>query len=56
MSEPTHERRRFEVDPLADHPVGPDDLGNVVLHGVGLVARGWRWVGRRVHRLVGRGG
>ena len=53
MSEPTGGRGRFEVDPLSDHPVGPDDLGNVVMHGVGFVARGWRWAGGRVRRLVG---
>jgi hypothetical protein len=39
------ERRtsRHAVDPLTDYPVGPDDAGNAVLHGLGLLARTWRW-------------
>lgn len=43
-------RDRVEPDPLADYPVGPDDAGNAVLHGLGLLSRAWRWVVAKVRR------
>jgi hypothetical protein len=46
------ERRtsQHEVDPLADYPVGPDDAGNAVLHGIGLLSRAWRWFVAKLRR------
>jgi hypothetical protein len=38
------------VDPLADYPVGPDDAGNAVLHGIGLLSRAWRWFVAKLRR------
>lgn len=46
--------RPFEPDPLADYPVGPDDLGNVVVQGLGFLSRGWRWIRGRTRALYGR--
>lgn len=37
----------WNADPTADHPIGPDDAGNAVMYGIGILARGW-------HRLVGK--
>lgn len=36
------ERRRWQTDPTADYSVGPDDAGNIVMHGIGLVVSAWR--------------
>jgi hypothetical protein len=47
------EERRVEwnTDPAADYPIGPDDAGNAVMHGVGLLVGGWRWfVGKLSNR------
>ena len=45
----TAERRsRWNVDPAADYPVGPDDAGNAVMVGIGFLVRGWRWLVAKV--------
>jgi len=36
-------RAEWNTDPMADYPVGPDDAGNAVMHGIGLLVSGWRW-------------
>ena len=36
----------WTTDPMTNFPVGPDDAGNVVMHGIGFVVRGWRWLVR----------
>ncbi len=42
------EKRRVEwpTDPMTNYPVGPDDAGNVVMHGIGFLVSGWRWLVR----------
>ena len=42
--EPGQRRPAWNADAAADYPVGPDDAGNAVMHGVGFVVAGWRWL------------
>lgn len=35
-------RTEWNTDPMVDYPVGPDDAGNTVMHGIGLLVSGWR--------------
>jgi hypothetical protein len=39
----------MEHGPATDYPVGPDDAGNAVMHGVGLLVSGSRWITSKVH-------
>jgi len=34
----------WATDPLANYSVGPDDAGNIVMHGIGFLVKGWRWL------------
>jgi hypothetical protein len=40
----------WDTSPLADYPVGPDDAGNAVMHGLAFVQRCWRWLIAKVTR------
>ena len=41
-------RSEWNTDPTTDYPVGPDDAGNAVMHGIGLLVCGWRWITGKV--------
>jgi hypothetical protein len=43
-------RAEWNTDPMADYPVGPDDAGNAVMHGIGFLVGGWRWFVSKVSR------
>jgi hypothetical protein len=43
-------RSEWNPDPMMDYPVGPDDAGNAVMHGIGLLVSGWRWFAGKVSR------
>ncbi|MCX6522211.1 MAG: hypothetical protein NTZ21_16255 [Actinobacteria bacterium] len=32
------------MEPTADFPIGPDDAGNAVMHGIAIVTATWRWL------------
>jgi hypothetical protein len=34
----------WNTDPLTNYPVGPDDAGNAVMHAIGFLVSGWRWL------------
>lgn len=38
----------WDPDPTSDYPIGPDDAGNAVMHGIGLLVGGWRWITGKV--------
>ena len=38
------QRTGWDTDPIRDYPIGPDDAGNAVMHGIGLLVSGWRWI------------
>ena len=40
----TSGRSGWRTDPTQDIPIGPDDAGNAVMHGIGLLVAGWRWL------------
>jgi len=43
--QPTGQRRsEWNTNPTADYPIGPDDAGNAVMHAIGLLVTGWRWL------------
>ncbi len=53
MAEPTKpdaDRRTWNTEPTIDHPVGPDDAGNVVMHGIGMLVSAARWVRGKLTR------
>ncbi len=37
-------RSDWNTDPLTNYPVGPDDAGNIVMHAIGFLVSGWRWI------------
>ena len=41
-AQPGPGRSEWNVDPTTDYPVGPDDAGNAVMHGIGFLVTGWR--------------
>lgn len=41
-------RSEWNVDVTTDYSVGPDDAGNFVMHGIGFLVTGWRWLVGRV--------
>lgn len=43
-----HDRSTWNTDATADYPVGPDDAGNAVMHAIGLLVTGWRWMTRKL--------
>lgn len=43
-AQPEERRSEWKVDPTTDYPVGPEDAGNTVMHGIGFLVTGWRWV------------
>ncbi|MEQ1874951.1 MAG: hypothetical protein ABL953_14655 [Ilumatobacteraceae bacterium] len=49
--ERTKKRSGWNADPTMDYPVGPDDAGNAVMHGIGFLVRGWRWVVGKIKRV-----
>lgn len=42
------EKAEWDANPLVDYPIGPDDAGNAVMHGVGFIVSGWRWLTRKL--------
>ncbi len=44
------ERSRAQVEPTADFPIGPDDAGNAVMHGLAIVTAAWRWLTSKLAR------
>ncbi len=41
-------RSGWNADPAMDYPVGPDDTGNAVMHGIGILVNAWRWLVAKV--------
>ena len=44
VEQPGQGRSGWNADATMDYPVGPDDAGNAVMHGLGSLIRGWRWL------------
>jgi hypothetical protein len=45
---PTNERTEWNDDPTQDYAVGPDDAGNGVMFGIGLITRAYRWIANKI--------
>jgi hypothetical protein len=43
-------RSEWISDPMTNYPVGPDDAGNVVMHGISFLVSGWHWLVGRFER------
>lgn len=50
QTDETGKRSEWNTDSLADYPIGPDDAGNFVMHGVGFLVSGWRWITSKLSR------
>jgi hypothetical protein len=42
--EPARRRSEWNTETTTEYAVGPDDAGNVVMHGIGFIVTGWRWL------------
>jgi hypothetical protein len=42
--QPRRGRSEWNADTTTDYPIGPDDAGNAVMHGIGFLVSGWHWL------------
>jgi hypothetical protein len=54
MGEGDHQTRerasKWNTDAATDYPIGPDDAGNAVMHAIGFLVTGWRWIVGKITR------
>ena len=41
---------KWNTDATTDFPIGPDDAGNAVMHAIGFLVTGWRWIVGKIAR------